>query len=81
MHSNTKFNQFLDDPASQTVVPLALRRAMLGDRILAEHQIAMNCRDCEDFLKVCVEQLDWIKAAESSLLESLRDPNRPGPGI
>lgn len=81
MVSNSTFSQYLDTPASQTVVPVALRRAMLGERFLTEQHAALNNRDCEDFLKICVEQLGWIKSAESSLLESLRDPNRHGPRI
>jgi hypothetical protein len=79
MASKTKFDELLDDPASQALMPIAMRRALLGNRWLTLPHESLNCRDCQDYLQMCVEQMDWIKAAEEALQESLRDPNRQEP--
>jgi len=43
---------------------------------MKEHRLAMNCRDCEDFLQVGIDAFHWMKRAEEELRRTLYEGTR-----
>lgn len=44
--------------------------------LMQEHSLAMNCRDCEDFLQLGIESYRWLCRAEEWLREEIYEGNR-----
>lgn len=57
------------------MTPLALRAAQdhlktysaVSDDLIAHHQEAMSCLDCEDFLRLGIDAFDWLMRADLSI--------------
>lgn len=41
-----------------------------GDALMADHQAAMECRDCEDFLQLGISSYEWLAKSEQTLREA-----------
>jgi hypothetical protein len=38
---------------------------------MQEHEAAMNCRDCEDFLDLGIQSFNWLRRAEEELWSTI----------
>jgi len=46
---------------------------MFSDQVMRAHEEAMDCRDCEDFLKMGIEAFRWIERAHNNIYQSIYD--------
>jgi hypothetical protein len=42
-----------------------------AERLLKDHEEAMECRDCEDFLRLGIEAFQWLQKAHHSIQDDV----------